>query len=146
MSAICKIALFFTIIFFCNTVVFAQTKATNKEILKQEIMEVEKNFNQDLITTGVAFAFEKYADDNAVIKRGNDSLIYGKPGIKQFYDKPFYKNAKAEWKPDFVKVSDDGTLAYTYGKYVWTMTNDKGEVTHYHGIFHTVWKRDNNKE
>jgi ketosteroid isomerase-like protein len=90
---------------------------------------------------GAAFAFEKYAAPDAVIKRQNDSLIYGPKAINHFYSNEIYKTAKAQWSPDYIDVSSDGTMAYTYGKYQWKMTGKAGESLEYHGIFHTVWKR-----
>ena len=87
------------------------------------------------------FAFEKYAAPNAVIKRQNDSLIFGPKGIGQFYSVDIYKNAKATWSPDYIDVSQDGTMAYTYGKYRWEMSDKSGKVEEFSGIFHTVWRK-----
>jgi ketosteroid isomerase-like protein len=33
-------------------------------------------------------------------------------------------------------------MAYTYGKYLWKIRDEKGDTTEYRGVFHTVWKRD----
>jgi hypothetical protein len=65
---------------------------------------------------GIAEAFYFFADDSAVIKRQNDTLIIGQKKIKLYYSKPAYQNALVNWTPDFVDVSDDGTLANSYGK------------------------------
>jgi ketosteroid isomerase-like protein len=111
------------------------------ETLQKEVMATEKDFEKMAGEKGVAEAFWYYADDSAVIKRGNDSLIHGKNSIRDFYSRDFYKSAKVNWTPDFIQVSEDGTLAWTYGKYTWKATNDKGEVQEAHGIFHTVWKK-----
>jgi ketosteroid isomerase-like protein len=45
------------------------------------------------------------------------------------------------WTPDFIEVSADGTLGYTYGKYVWKIKQANGTIKELLGIFHTVWKR-----
>ena len=108
---------------------------------KNKIIETEYNFQQLLVSEGAATAFYTFASDSAVIKRQNDSLIFGKEAIKKFYSNPIYKNAVAIWKPDFVDMSDDGTLAYTFGKYEWTFSDSTGKKTTYKGIFHTVWKK-----
>jgi ketosteroid isomerase-like protein len=84
---------------------------------KNRIRQTEYDFQQLLVSDGAAAAFYKFASDSAVIKRQNDSLIFGKEAIKKFYSNPIYKNAVAIWKPDFIDISDDGTLAYTFGKY-----------------------------
>lgn len=117
----------------------AQSNAKQKWMA--EIVAAEKAFCEDLKSKGVAYAFAKYAAEDAVIKRGNDSLIYGKAAIGKFYSSPAYKNAIADWKPDYTDVSVDGTLAYTYGKYTWTFKDEAGKESRYSGVFHTVWKR-----
>jgi ketosteroid isomerase-like protein len=112
----------------------------NKEKVKKEILQAEKDFEKMAAEKSIAEAFYYFADENAVILRKNDSLIKGKEGIKNYYEKT-NKNASVTWTPDFIEVSDCGTLGYTYGKYVWKVKDDKGEVTEYKGIFHTVWKK-----
>ena len=90
---------------------------------------------------GIAEAFWFYADSNAVIKRNNDSLIHTKEGIRNFYAADFYKSASVKWSPDFIDVSPDGNMAYTYGKYLWQSKDSTGKPLEFSGIFHTVWKR-----
>ena len=118
----------------------------NKDEIKKEIFNTEKAFEKMASEKGVSQAFYYYADENAVIHRENDTLIKGKENIKIYYDKHNRKDAIVNWTPDYVDVSDCGTLGYTYGKYVWKIKNTKGEIVEYKGIFHTVWKKqkDNN--
>ena len=99
------------LIFSCNT-------SVEKESLIKEIFNSEKAFEKMCAEKGIAEAFYFFADDSAVIKRENDTLIIGKEQIKEYYNKEFYKTAKVNWAPDFIDVSEDGTLAYTYGKYL----------------------------
>lgn len=128
----CWILLFVS--FSCNTPVDS-TK------IQTDIRNVEKNFQQSLVSEGAASAFFKFAADSAVIKRENDTLITGRDAIRNYYSNPFYKNAVAVWEPDFIDVSDDETMAYTFGKYEWTFTDSTGQKSNYKGIFHTVWKK-----
>lgn len=122
------------LIFSCNT-------SVEKESLIKEIFNSEKAFEKMCAEKGIAEAFYFFADDSAVIKRENDTLIIGKEQIKEYYNKEFYKTAKVNWAPDFIDVSEDGTLAYTYGKYLWVSKDEKGNDVEYRGVFHTVWKR-----
>lgn len=114
---------------------------SEKASVKEEVRAAEHVFNKLVESEGIEAGFYEFAAENAVIKRGNDSIISGKEGIKNFYSKPVYKNAKVSWSPDFIDVSDDGTLAYTYGKYEWQVTDSAGTVSISKGVFHTVWKR-----
>jgi ketosteroid isomerase-like protein len=116
---------------------------TSKEVTKKEIYQTEKAFEKMASEKGIAVAFYYFADEKAVIKRENDTLIIGKENIKIYYDKKSNKNATVTWTPDFIDVSDCGTLGYTYGKYVWKIKNQNDETVEYKGIFHTVWKKQN---
>lgn len=118
-----------------------KTEPAHSEALKQEILKAEDDFKNMAKTKGIQEAFYTFAADDAVIKRDNDSLIEGKEAIKTYFGDPKYKQAKVTWKADFVDVSADGTLGYTYGKYVWTATDSLGAAKDYKGRFHTVWKK-----
>jgi ketosteroid isomerase-like protein len=108
---------------------------------KTEIEQAEKEFDKMAAEKGIAEAFWFFADSNAVIKRGNDSLIHGKEGIRNFYSGNYYKKATVTWSPDFVDASISGDRGYTYGKYIWRSTDSTGTVIEAKGIFHTVWKK-----
>jgi ketosteroid isomerase-like protein len=114
------------------------------ETAKNEILQTEKAFEKMASEKGLSEAFYFFADENAVIKRGNDSLILGKENIRHYYDKNANPNAKLSWTPDFVDVSDCGTIGYTYGKYVYSVQDTSGNSIEHTGIFHTVWKKQNN--
>ena len=116
-------------------------KTADNSNAKEEISKAEKDFAQMAIDKGIAEAFYTFAAEDATIKRGNDSLIHGKDGIKNFYSKPVYKTATVTWSPDFINVSSSGDLGYTYGKYTWQSKDSSGNVNTTNGIFHTVWKK-----
>lgn len=111
------------------------------EAIKQQIVKTEKDFETMAAEKGIAEAFWHYADSNAVIKRENDTLINGKDNIRRYYASDFYKAASVKWAPDFVDVSPDGNMAWTYGKYTWQSKDSSGKTMEYKGVFHTVWKR-----
>jgi len=113
------------------------------ETAKNEILQTEKAFEKMASEKGLSEAFYFFADENAVIKRGNDSLILGKENIRHYYDKNANPNAKLSWTPDFVDVSDCGTIGYTYGKYVYSVQDTSGNSIEHTGIFHTIWKKQN---
>ena len=92
--------------------------SVRREEMKQEIFQTEKAFEKMAAEKGVAEAFAFFADPDGVISR-NDSIIKGKEGIKGYYEKRGQTRASVNWIPDFIDVSDDGTLGYTYGRYIW---------------------------
>ncbi|MDD4993036.1 MAG: DUF4440 domain-containing protein [Paludibacter sp.] len=127
----------------CIMVVSGQQPASC-ETWKQQVASTEKAFEKMAHDKGITEAFYYFADSMAVIKRANDSLIYGKECIRHFYALKNYSNATVNWTPDFIQVSNDGTLAYTYGKYLWKFKQVDGTTQEFTGIFHTVWKKQKN--
>jgi ketosteroid isomerase-like protein len=114
------------------------------EEAKNEILKTEKEFEIMASEKGLADAFYFFASENAVIRRGNDSLIFGKENIKHYYDLNANPKARLKWTPDFIGVSDCGTFGYTYGKYVYSIQDTFGKTIERTGIFHTIWKKQNN--
>jgi len=125
----------------CAVLITSCNQNTDNDEVKKEIFQTEKAFEKMTSKKGIAEAFYYFADENAVIKRENDTLIKGKENIKIYYDKINNKNATVNWTPDYIDVSDCGTFGYTYGKYLWKIKNNDGVINEYKGIFHTVWKK-----
>jgi hypothetical protein len=134
-----------TVLFTICIMLFVSCKPrVDTDAARNEILQTEKAFEKMASEKGTAEAFYFFADQNAVIRRSNDSLIIGKENIKLYYETKFNPKAKLSWTPDFVGVSDCGTLGYTYGKYTHTISDSTGRVIENRGIFHTVWKKQNN--
>ena len=121
--------------------VACKEKEDDPEEIKTSIMKAEKDFEKMAAEKGIAEAFWYYAAPDAVIKRQNDTLIKGKDNIKKYYSTDFYKTASVKWTPDFIDISEEGDMAYTYGKYIWHSSDSAGSVNEFAGIFHTVWKK-----
>ena len=130
-----------TIFLLLNVILISSCHHVDKEEIKKEIFQAEKAFEKMTEDKGIAEAFYYFAADSAVIKRENDTLIIGKDNIKKYYGKSDDINTTVNWTPDYIDVSDDNTLAYTYGKYVWKIKNEEGLVDEFTGVFHTVWKK-----
>jgi ketosteroid isomerase-like protein len=114
--------------------------SVSREEMKQEIFQTEKAFENMTSEKGIAEAFAFFADPEGVINR-SDSIIKGTDGIKRYYGNSGQAGATISWTPDFIDVSDDGTLGYTYGRYTWKVRGESGRMTEFTGIFHTVWKK-----
>lgn len=107
---------------------------------KNEIVETEKEFAAMAQREGIPEAFLAFAADDAVLMR-NNALVIGKEAMKESLEAGSRENATLAWKPDFVDVSSSGDLGYTYGKFVYTLTDSLGNTREQEGVFHTVWKR-----
>ena len=117
----------------------------DRMVARNEVYKAEKEFEKMAAEKGMAEAFFYFADDSATILRGNDSLIKGKENIRHYYNVRSNPDAKLSWTPDYIYVSYCGTLAYTYGKYIYSIKDSSGNLKESSGIFHTVWKKQNDE-
>jgi len=108
------------------------------EIWKNEIFTAELNFCKTAEEKGMNVAFLEFIADDGILLR-NDKLIKGKDNIKAYLKNSTTKGLS--WKPDFVDVSTTGDLGYTYGTYTFKYKDSLGNDKESKGIFHTVWKR-----
>lgn len=104
---------------FILLIVSACKPSKDQDAIKNEISETEKAFERMVCEQGLAEAFFFFADENAVIKRGSDSLIFGKEAIRHYYTTDFPEKSVAFWTPDFIEVSGDGNMG-------WSMENIPG--------------------
>lgn len=118
------------------------TKQETIEGWKNEIIATEKDFAEMALNEGIPKAFLTYAAEDVVLLR-NNRLIIGIDSLRESYkgQKSQFENVTLTWKPDFVDVAMSGDLGYTYGKYVYTITDSIGHKNVVEGVFHTVWKR-----
>jgi ketosteroid isomerase-like protein len=113
---------------------------------KAEIVQTEKDFAYMAGVEGIPAAFSAYAAEDVVLLR-NGSLVKGREGLINFYNrKGSNDSVSLTWTPDFVDVSSSGDLGYTYGNFQYSVTDSLGNTRSHKGIFHTVWKRQNNGE
>ena len=105
---------------------------------EKEVLQAEKDFAAMVSREGIHKAFVAFADEDAVLMR-KEKLITGKAAIDSLYTGQDAKGLS--WIPDAVHVSGAGDMAYTYGKYSYTYTDEEGKEQVSEGIFHTVWKR-----
>ena len=112
----------------------------NVETWKEEIVNTEKDFSNLSADKGIAKAFITYAADDAVLNR-NDSLIIGIERIKERFKAIPANPGILTWEPEFVEVSKSGDLGYTYGHYNYAYQDSTGNDLVRKGVFHTVWKR-----
>lgn len=105
-----------------------------------EIKAVEVEFNNMARDSGLARAFGHFATEHAVLQR-EGRFIKGRDSIIAFYERRSSPTINLSWKPSYIDVSDDGSLGYTYGKFNYTMIDSGGVKNEQSGVFHTVWRR-----
>jgi ketosteroid isomerase-like protein len=128
---------FFVFLISCNT------PKSDIEKWKNEIMQVEQDFNDLAQKIGLADAFYKYAANDGVIRKSG-KLIEGKHAIQEWIKNDVKPNQTLTWKPTFIDVSLSGDLAYTYGDATFTFIDSLGNKKEKTSVYHTVWKRQKN--
>lgn len=117
-----------------------QKNKTDLESEKAHINKTESDFAAAVRSQGIKDAFLQFADDSAVLKREKE-VIKGKQDIARWFDSLTYRDVTLSWAPDFTDVSLDGTLGYTYGRFEFNAVDTSGKPVSTTGIFHTVWKK-----
>ncbi len=107
---------------------------------RREILATEKAFEAHVRDHGVPDGFAHFADDSAVIDRGN-TLVRGPAAIRAWYAANTTDRMTITWDAEFVDVAASGDLGHTWGRYVHTTIDSAGTPRTRTGIFHTVWKR-----
>ena len=127
-------------ILFVVLIIILSSCNANQDELKKEILDAEHAFAAMATEKSIAEAFIYYAADDAVLMRDN-KVIEGIEAISSSLEGSPNQGVSLQWEPDFIDVSSSGDLAYTYGKYTYTMTDSTGNELTAEGIFHTIWKR-----
>lgn len=111
------------------------------QVLKDMLMELDRQFDRDTAIGGVDAWVSYFANDGVmVVAKGED--LKGKEIIHKAMERSFaFPGFSLRWEPIDAAISDDGTLGYTYGKYVRRYIDDKGIEVTSTGKYTTVWKR-----
>lgn len=124
----------------CLAASTAFAAAPDKEKLKAEVAAAEHAFAAMAQEKGVLAAFEHFAAPDVAFVDTDPRKWRGLEAVRQRMGKT-PPNLKLSWSPLFVDVSDDGTLAYDYGRYESRLTGADGKESVRTGFFLTIWKR-----
>lgn len=128
------------LLFFILLLLAACQPKADLEALKASVADTEEAFAQMAADSGISKAFYHYADEDGVIMRGN-KIISGREEIRSHIESRQIPGATLKWSPNFVDVAKAGDLAWTYGDYTFSWPDSSGTMQSSKGIFHTVWKR-----
>jgi len=112
----------------------------NSKNLKEILMDLDRQFDKDTSTGGIDAWVSYFADDGVMVTKGDD--LKGREEIYESMGNAFsLPGFSLRWEPVDAKVSDDGSLGYTYGKYVRKYLDDKGNEVLADGKYTTIWKK-----
>lgn len=118
--------------------------SNKRDIAIEEIRNAETAFNALAADSGIAKAFIHFAAPDAVLLRGE--TLYDHPDSIKTYvmgSAEKYPDAVLTWEPHFIDAAQSGELGYTYGTYLFAISDTSTPTS---GYFHTVWKKQGNGE
>lgn len=84
--------------------------------------------------------FATFIDEDA--RFAGSTVFRGPEAVTEAWQVFFAEDGPAmKWRPQFVEVLEDGTLALTRGPYRMIATDEDGNVTEFWGTFNSVWRR-----
>jgi ketosteroid isomerase-like protein len=119
---------------------FAAAAEQGSPNAKAELLRTDSEFSDAAQKIGIAAAFEKYADADAVMLPANENAVTGADGIrKQFADLP--PGTTLTWKPNKAEAAASGDLGYTLGTWVLRSKDKDGAAITRYGKYCSVWKK-----
>jgi ketosteroid isomerase-like protein len=106
-----------------------------EDMSAQQLIDVDKAFNDMAQVEGVGKAFIAYsADDPAMIRPGNMPLL-GRAELVEAFSKVV--GSALSWEPLKAEIAQSQDLGYTFGRY----TLREGDEIKTHGVYVTIWKK-----
>jgi ketosteroid isomerase-like protein len=111
---------------------------------KAELIKTELEFYKATQEKGWGRAFIEFADDSAALLRQDAFPVINKPAIISLYKGKESNILNLKWAPTKAEVSNDGSLGYTYGNWVYTSNDKDGKEAYTYGNYVTIWKKQPN--
>lgn len=108
---------------------------------KAELIETELEFYKATQEKGWGQAFIEFADDSAALLRQDAFPVINKSAIIQSFKGRESNVLNLKWIPAKAEVSNDGSLGYTYGDWVFTSKDKDGKEEYTYGNYVTIWKK-----
>jgi ketosteroid isomerase-like protein len=112
----------------------------DKEKLKVEVAAMEDAFCAMGKSQGLLAAFKHFAAPDVAFIDTDPRQFRGLAAVEKRIG-PDVPGQSLTWSAYYTDVSDDGTMAYNYGRYESRYTGTDGNVSTHTGWFLTIWKR-----
>jgi len=119
-----------------------EPKAKTKDrmaTLERELRQADTDFARQTAARRLEGWMDSFAADASTIQNGK--AITGTPELRKYYEPVFANHDfSLTWTPVHAEAAQDGTLGYTYGAY-----EAKNGANATHGMYVTVWRRENGR-
>ena len=111
----------------------------NPQLNADVLLALDSEFSDFSKANGYYAAFAKYlAEDGVALNAGRQPLIGRENIIATMVNAP--EDAQLIWTPEAGDISASGDLGYTWGRYIYSATDEEGNLVESHGKYMTVWK------
>jgi len=111
------------------------------EDVKEILMRLDREFDLATAERGAEGWASYFAEDGTMLVAGADPIV-GRGAIFDAMQGAFDSgNYTLRWEPVFAEASADGSMGYTYGKYVRTTKDENGNVTTKTGKYTSIWRK-----
>jgi ketosteroid isomerase-like protein len=129
-----------TLLAFSILLAGSATAAPDRAALKAEVAGMEDAFCSMAKSQGLLAAFTHFAAPDAAFIDTDPRKFHGKAAVLERIG-PDKAGVSLTWSAMYTDVSDDGTLGYNYGRYVFHAPGPGGKERTGGGFFLTIWKR-----
>lgn len=104
-----------------------------------QLMALDMSFCEEVSKKGAQAWANHFIDDGIMVVKSGDNIVTEASIYEAM--KPFFavKGNTLMWSPEGGSLSDDGTLGYTYGKYIRTVVVE-GKKEQQLGRYMTIWR------
>jgi ketosteroid isomerase-like protein len=130
----------FILLFTLSSIIFSCGQKVNKDKLKEELLQTDREFSERSEEVGNHQAFLEYAAPDAVLLMQNQLPIVGKREIKEHFNTQNDTAYTLTWKPSYARIAKAGDMGYTYGIYTLKELNEEGTI--HQGTYVTIWEKN----
>jgi ketosteroid isomerase-like protein len=104
----------------------------------EDLLNVDREFSEMSVESGMKQAFYDYADDSVVLLQPNIPPVRGKQAMKKLHEAYPDEGFVLSWEPIGGSISGSGDLGYTFGTF--KMATDADSIIST-GKYVSIWKK-----
>lgn len=109
---------------------------------EDSLIAVDKAFAKMANQKGPAAAYDAYAAPDIRMFDDGEGLVRGLPNIRAVLEAEYIEGGKITWTPQEAVASDDGTMGFTIGEWIYVTEGSPDQT----GFYVTVWRKNQKGE
>lgn len=111
-----------------------------KKLVEEHLLELDREFTRNTEKEGLEGWVRYFAEDGAMIP-SQGPIIRGREAIRNAMEKSFSQTGYSlKWEPEYAEAAEDGTMGYTFGKYIRKTINAEGQSETATGRYTSIWR------